>query len=147
MKTLLVLLLLIPSLSWGDSHSNKLKHKILACNSLSSDNFLPKQIFYFKTDETVFHLILPIGFDYDVLVTENDYFVTQFYIYIRDPFGGISDEINRNELKLKDNRNGNISECKVLFGLVFTDEIEFENHFQEYYDKLNEDFFNSQTKI
>ena len=132
MKTLLVLLLLIPSLSWGD-----LKHNLLGCDSLSKNEFIPSQFFYFKNNK-LFHLILPVNWDTDVLMVELDYLLNPSKILIYDNFKiNFESEIDRKELTYFKYGFDKKINCQIL-QIDFENELEFKNHFQKYFDEINE---------
>lgn len=136
MKTFLTLLLFIPSLSWGD-----LKHNLIGCDSISKNKFIPTKFFYFKNDK-VFNLVLPVTWDTEVLMVELDYLLTPSKILIYDNFKeNFDSEIDRKELiffKYSSNKKIN---CQII-QKNFENELEFKNHFQKYFDEINESITN-----
>ena len=135
MKTFLILLLLTPSLSWGNVD---LKYKVLGCYKLSEDMPIYRDYYYFDNDNRLFDLVLPITIGRTVLMSEKKYEITPTKIFIYNSFENkIEAEIDRQSGTYSHYFNKQSYSC---FGLdiKFTDEKEFEIHYQGLLDLINE---------
>ena len=134
MRILLALLLLIPSLSWGNVD---LKYKVLGCYKLSKSMPIYRDYYYFDNDNRLFNLMLPLGMGTTVIMVEKKYEITPTKIFLYNSFENkIEAEIDRQNGTYLHYSYGK-SNC-IGFDTKFTDEKEFETHYQELFDLINE---------
>ena len=135
MRILLALLLLIPSLSWGNVD---LKYKVLGCYKLSKSMPIYRDYYYFDNDNRLFNLMLPLGMGTTVIMVEEKYELTPTKIFLYNSFENkIEAEINRQSGTYLHYSYKKSYSC-IGLDIKFTDEQEFKRHYQGILDWINE---------
>ena len=135
MKKIIFILLLIPSLSWGNVD---LKNKVLGCLKLFKDIPIYGDYYYFDNDNRLFSLMLPLGIGTTVIMVEEKYELTPTKIFLYNSFENkIEAEINRQSGTYLHYSYKKSYSC-IGLDIKFTDDQEFKRHYQGIFDWINE---------